>query len=155
MSLYSELSTLIPYLQSIRKIENFISIDVLFPQKWKLPKAFVDESKVMEQKTGKEGFRLLSFVSELNDKTLNNVKYSIIKIIEFNLEREQKDELFKQKVNSLKEVFENKSLFELQNLTFDIKKEVESEEYSLDNYDEQEYEENSELVSEGVEEGRN
>lgn len=154
MSLYSELSTILPYLQSIRKIENYLSIDVLFPQKWRLPKAFVNEDKVMEQKTSKEGFRLLSFVSELNDEVLDNIKGNIVNIIEYNLEREQKDLLFKETVNSLKEVFENETLSDLQNLTFDIKKELEPDEYSLNDYDEQEYEENSRLVSEGVEEGQ-
>lgn len=154
MSLYSELSTILPHLQSIRKIENYLSIDVLFPQKWRLPKAFVNEDKVMEQKSGKEGFRLLSFVSELNDEVLDDIKDNIVKIIEYNLEREQKDLLFKETVNSLKEVFENESLSDLQNLTFDIKKELEPDEYSLNNYDEQEYEETTRLVSERVEEGR-
>lgn len=154
MSLYSEISTILPYLQSIRKIENYISIDVLFPQKWRLPKAFVREDKVMEQKTSKEGFRLLSFVSELNDEVLDDIKGNIVKIIEYNLEREQKDLLFKEAVNSLKEVFESESLSDLQNLTFDIKKELEPEEYSLNDYDEQEYEETTRLVSERVEEGQ-
>lgn len=154
MSLYSEISTILPYLQSIRKIENYISIDVLFPQKWRLPKAFVNEDKVMEQKTNKEGLRLLSFVSELNDEVLNDIKNNIVKIIEYNLEREQKDLLFKEAVNSLKEVFENESLSDLQKLTFDIKKEVQPEEYSLDDYDGQEHEKTTRLVSEGVEEGQ-
>ena len=49
MSLYKEFSSLLPYLQSVRKLESYLSFDVSFPTTWKLPKKFVDEDKVMEQ----------------------------------------------------------------------------------------------------------
>lgn len=150
MSLYTEIKPLISYLQSIRKIEKYITIDMLFSDKWKLPKIYVDESKVMEQKTDKINHRLISFVSEENEKNLNETVKNIIGIINFNLEREEKDRLFKATVNSLKEVFEKQSLDDLKSLTFDIKKEDDIEEYSLD--DEQRTETNR-LVSEGTIEG--
>lgn len=123
---------------------------MLFSDKWKLPKIYVDESKVMEQKTDKINHRLISFVSEENEKNLNETVKNIIGIINFNLEREEKDRLFKATVNSLKEVFEKQSLDDLKSLTFDIKKEDDIEEYSLD--DEQRTETNR-LVSEGTIEG--
>ena len=50
MSLYKEFSVLFPYLQSVRKIKSFLSFDVSFPKTWKLPKKYVDEEKLMEQK---------------------------------------------------------------------------------------------------------
>jgi hypothetical protein len=123
---------------------------MLFSDKWKLPKIYVDESKVMEQKTDKLNQRLISFVCEDNEKNLNETVKNIVGIINFNLEREEKDRLFKATVNSLKEVFEKQSLDDLKSLTFDIKKEDDIEEYSLD--DEQRTETNR-LVSEGTIEG--
>jgi hypothetical protein len=123
---------------------------MLFSDKWKLPKIYVDESKVMEQKTDKINQRLISFVCEDNEKNLNETVKNIVGIINFNLEREEKDRLFKATVNSLKEVFEKQSLDDLKSLTFDIKKEDDIEEYSLD--DEQRTETNR-LVSEGTIEG--
>lgn len=150
MSLYTEIKPLISYLQSIRKIETYITIDMLFSDKWKLPKNYIDESKVMEQKTDKPSLRLISFVSEENEKNLNETIKNIIGIINFNLEREEKERLFKVTVNSLKEVFEKQSLDNLKLLTFDIKKNDDTEEYSLD--DEQRTETNR-LVSEGTTEG--
>lgn len=153
MSLYTEISQIIPYLQSIRKIEKYLSIDVLFPEKWKLPKVYVDESKVIEQKTSSTGVRSFSFVSELNSEIFSEVKNNIVNIIEYNLEREEKDKLFKEKVNALKQVFENESLNNLQNLIFDIKTESGVEEYSLDKDNYNEDEKDLRMVSEGVEEG--
>jgi hypothetical protein len=147
MSLYIEIKPLISYLQSIRKLDKYITIDVLFSDKWKLPKTYVDESKVMEQRTDKVNFRLISFISEDDEKKLNDTVEKIVGIINFNLEREEKERLFKVAVNSLKEVFEKQSLTDLKSLTFDIKKEDNIDEYSLD--DEQTGETNR-LVSEGV-----
>jgi hypothetical protein len=63
MSLYKEFSSLLPYLQSVRKLENYLSFDVSFPNTWKLPKKYVDEEKVMEQPTKIENHRFFSFVS--------------------------------------------------------------------------------------------
>jgi hypothetical protein len=123
---------------------------MLFSDKWKLPKIYVDERKVMEQKTDNLNHRLISFVSEDNEKNLNETVKNIIGIINFNLEREEKDRLFKAAVNSLKEVFEKQTLNDLKSLTFDIKKEDSIEEYSLE--DEQQTE-TSRLVSEGTIEG--
>jgi hypothetical protein len=51
MSLYKEFSTLFPYLQSVRKIKNYLSFDISFPTTWKLPKKYVDENKIVEQQS--------------------------------------------------------------------------------------------------------
>jgi hypothetical protein len=67
MSLYKEFSSLLPYLQSVRKLENYLSFDVSFPTSWKLPKKYVEEDKVIEQESKKELERLFTFVSEINE----------------------------------------------------------------------------------------
>ena len=63
MSLYSEFSSLLPYLQSVRKIKDYLSFDIHFPISWKLPKKYINEEMVMEQESGADGQRLFSFVS--------------------------------------------------------------------------------------------
>ena len=45
MSLYKEFSSLLPYLQSVRKLENYLSFDVSFPKTWKLPKKYIGFAK--------------------------------------------------------------------------------------------------------------
>lgn len=122
MSLFKELIKILPYLQSIRKIEKYLSIDVNFPDTWKIPKAYVDETKVMEQPTTDENKRFFSFVSELDDLKINETKKNIENIVKYNLEREEKERLFKTKVESLKNYFEKESLDNLKALTFNINK---------------------------------
>lgn len=121
MSLYKEFSTLFPYLQSVRKIKNYLSFDVQFPDGWKLPKKFVEEDKVMEQDSIAPGFRLISFVSEITETGIENNSKNIQNIIKYNLEREEKEKLFETKVNELKEMFDKQNLQTLQSLKFQVK----------------------------------
>jgi len=121
MSLYKEISKLSPHLQSIRKIKDYLSIDVSFPKNWKLPKKFVEEDKIMEQQSPNPDERLISFVSEISDELINICVENIENIIKYNREREEKERLFDEKVKELKVVFEKQSLKELQDLKFNIK----------------------------------
>ena len=121
MSLYKEFSILFPYLQSVRKIKNYLSFDVSFPNTWKLPKKYVDESKVMEQTTTIPNERLFSFVSDISEDDVEKVSGNIQSIIKYNLEREEKEKLFDSKVNELKMIFEKQNLNNLKSLHFDIK----------------------------------
>ena len=74
MSLYKEFSILFPYLQSVRKIKTYLTFDVSFPNTWKLPKKFVNEEKVMEQTTTIPNERLFSFVSEITEEDVENLR---------------------------------------------------------------------------------
>jgi hypothetical protein len=120
MSLYKELSKLNPYIQSIRKLNDYFSFDIQFPEDWKLPKKFVDEDKVLEQEVSVVGYRLISFVSEINETSMEKCSNNILNIIKFNLEREEKNKLFESKINELKSMFEKQSLEELKNLKFEV-----------------------------------
>ena len=144
MSLYTEFSTLFPYLQSVRKLKNYLSFDLSIPNSWKLPKKYVDEEKIMEQDSKVDGFRLISFVTEISEDAVEKNTENIQNIIKYNLEREEKDKLFQTKVSELKTIFEKQSLGKLKNLSFEIrveKIELEDEEESVDT--------RGELVTEG------
>lgn len=155
MSLYSEISKILPYLQSVRTLEKYFSIDINFPKKWKLPKTYVDENKVVEHATKELNKRFFSFVSELSEKDLNIVIDNIENIIDYNIEREEKENLFKSKIEDLKKVFETGNLEDLRYLSFEIPpNELEPEdEYTLDDNEYEEQGESDRLVSEGTEEG--
>jgi len=134
MSLYTEFSTLFPYLQSVRKLKNYLSFDLSIPNSWKLPKKYVDEEKIMEQDSKIEGHRLISFVTEINEDAVEKNTDNIQNIIKYNLDREEKDRLFQMKVAELKTIFEKQSLGKLKNLSFEIrteKIELEDEEESV------------------------
>jgi hypothetical protein len=134
MSLFKEFSTLFPYLQSVRKLQNFLSFDVMFSTSWKLPKKYVDEEKVMEQESKTPNMRLFSFVSEIDEQSIEKVSTNIQNIINYNLEREEKDVLFQTTVTELKNIFEKQSLKNLKMLKFEFKQtkiELEDSEYEV------------------------
>ena len=122
MSLYKEFSTLFPYLQSVRKLNEYLSFDVSFPTTWKLPKKFVDETKVMEQESKITNHRMFSFVSEIDEASVEKTSKDIQSIIKYNLEREEKELLFEKKVVELKMIFEKQTLSDLKYLSFEFKK---------------------------------
>lgn len=147
MSLYKEFSTLLPYIQSVRKLKNYLSFDVSFPKTWRLPKKYVEEDKIMEQESTIIDHRFFSFVSEITEEGVENTSKNIQNIIRYNLEREEKEKLFQNKVDELKHIFEKQNLKNLKSLQFEIKnKKIELE------YDEEELE-GTRVVPERIDEG--
>jgi hypothetical protein len=124
MSLYKEFSTLFPYIQSVRKIETYLSFDISFPKTWKIPKKYVDETKIMEQQSSINDERLFSYVSEFNETDVEKTYQNISNIIKYNKEREDKDKLFENKVNELKQIFEKQNLEKLKGLSFEIQEPI-------------------------------
>jgi hypothetical protein len=123
MSLFKEFTILFPYLQSVRKLKNYLSFDIEFPDTWKLPKKYVNEEKVVENDKSKQGFRFFSFVSEFDEKSVDEIISNIKNIIAYNKEREEKERLFQVKVDELKKMFEKEKLDDLQALKFEITEE--------------------------------
>jgi cysteinyl-tRNA synthetase len=122
MSLFKEFSQLLPYLQSVRKLEKYLSFDVQFPKTWKILKKYVNEEKVLQQESKNTEERLFSFISEINEDVVNLTIDNIKNIISYNLELEMKEKLFDDKVNELKNIFEKQNLNSLKNLQFQIPK---------------------------------
>ena len=120
MSLYKEFSSLLPYLQSVRKLENYLIFDVSFPTTWKLPKKYVDEKMVVEQKSAKPEFRCFSFATSFDEETLDKLFNNLKNIIKYNKEREEKEKLFEEKVKELKSFFDKSNLTDLKSLEFQV-----------------------------------
>lgn len=133
MSIYKEFSDFYPYIQSIRKLKNYLSFDMLFPKDWKLPKKFIPENNVVENETNEPNKRLISFVSEFEEEKINYIVTSIKNVIKYNKELEEKERLFNLKVKELKTIFEKQNLNSLKELKFDL----ESDKLKLEDDDEQ------------------
>jgi hypothetical protein len=121
MSLNVQLNQILKYLHQIRKIEDYLIFDMYFPSTWKVLKKFVIEDKFLNLGTVDEGLIGMSFVTETDEEKLTLTQNNIIGIINFNLEREQKEALLETKINELKGIFEKQSLDSLKSLKFDIK----------------------------------
>jgi hypothetical protein len=149
MSLYREFSTLLPYIQSVRKLKEFLSFDISFPSTWKLPKKFVREDRVVEQESKIPNERMISFVSEISEEDVETTYKNIQSIIKYNLDREEKERLFNDKVNELKSLFEKQNLTNLKGLEFQIKQ----NQIQLED-DEEQLEQNASMVRERIVEGQ-
>ena len=120
MNLYEQLNEIFPYLISIRKLETYVSIDVELPTTWKLPKKYVDEKMVVEQKSTKTEFRCFSFATSFDEETLDKLLNNLKNIIKYNKEREEKEKLFEEKVKELKSFFDKSNLTDLKSLEFQV-----------------------------------
>jgi ATP-dependent Lon protease len=120
MNLYKELINIFPYLVSIRKLENYVSIDIEFPKTWKYPKKYVDEKTIIEQKSQKEEFRFFSFATAFDETSLNVLFTNINGIVKYNKEREEKEFLLEEKMKQLRSFFEQNKLDDLKSLEFNI-----------------------------------
>ena len=130
MSFYKELVPFMDYIHSIRRLENYLSFDMKFPNKWNMPKNITDESQIIPFEVGVENLKGVSFVSKLDESEVSSVLTKILKIIKYNKEREIKERLFKETVERLKSTFEKTDLDKLQKLYFDF--ESDYSETSLD-----------------------
>jgi len=118
--MYNELKDIFEYLVSVRKLKNYLTVDIEFPNHWKIPKRYVQEDKIIENQKVNENKRFFSFVSEFNEDVLNKTVENIKNIIAYNKEIEMKESLLKQKIDELKKIFEKEKLESLQLLKFDI-----------------------------------
>jgi hypothetical protein len=118
MSLFKEIEKISDYIISIRKLEKYFSFDISFPGTWSILKSHVDETKTLFTKSD-DKVKTVSFVSEINEESINDTISKIENIINYNIEREEKQKLFQEKVNELKNLFEKESLDELKNIKFD------------------------------------
>jgi hypothetical protein len=120
MSIYKEFNDLYPYIQSVRKLKNYLSFDMAFPKIWKLPKKYVKEYSVVENDSKEKSKRLISFVSQFEENSINEIAENIKNIIKYNKELEAKEKLFNDKVNELKTLFEKQNLQSLNELKFEF-----------------------------------
>jgi hypothetical protein len=115
MSLQEVISLLFPYLSEMRKMKQYLSIDLIFPKTWEFPNEYIEKASVVQNdKYSGEGV-FLSFVCEV-EKNMDRTIEVIFQIISYNLEREEKEKLLKIKLLELREVFKNGKLNDLQNL---------------------------------------
>jgi hypothetical protein len=104
-----------PYLRGVKKAENYSIVEVNLKQTWLIPphQSIKHQSKKIDG-----GLNYYMFYGENNEGFDQIIDWLKTEVIEMNIETEQKEELLKQKVAELKEVFESSSLDELKDLKF-------------------------------------
>jgi hypothetical protein len=107
------------YLHSVRILKNYVSFDLTFPTSWILLKNYPESLEVM-QNEGKDGLQITSFVIINDREKIDKLENIVDEIIKTNIEREEKEKLFKSKVRELQNIFEKENLENLKGLKFDI-----------------------------------
>ena len=107
------------YLKSVRILKNYVSFDMIFPNSWIITKKTPEGVEIVESEN-QEGATIRSFVSENKKELIDKIENIIDSVIKTNIEREEKEKLFKSKVNELKHIFEKEKLENLKGLKFDI-----------------------------------
>jgi len=130
------------YLNSVRILQTYITFDMVFPTSWVMLKKLPEGVEILQNKD-KDGRLITSFVCENKLSLVDSIEISIDKIIKTNIEREEKERLFKLKVQELKSIFETENLENLKGLKFDVEE--------LTNLLQNEPEEDNTGVTEGAE----
>lgn len=122
MSFYKELQVFSEYIHSIRFLEGYITLDLRFPMNWGLPKSLTSEDKVIPFESGEQNLKGISFVCSFEESEVTETISKINKVIKLNKDRELKEKLFKETIDTLKRTFETTDLDTLKSLYFDFEK---------------------------------
>lgn len=108
------------YLKSVRIIKDYISFDMSFSNTWSMLKEHTKDIEVIKNNSQEENKVVVSFVTPYDEDGINKIEDAVNSIIKYNIEKEEKEKLFRSKVQELKNIFENKKLDSLKSLKFDI-----------------------------------
>lgn len=114
--IYSQfISKVSKYLKSVRILKNYVSFDMLLPETWSILKSpqVVEIIKTEENK-------VISFVCENKTEYIDILEKYLDDVIKVNIEKEEKERLFRTKVMELKNIFEKEKLENLKGLKFDV-----------------------------------
>lgn len=126
MNFYQNITPFVDYLFSIRKLKDYLSIDLLFPSKWTLPKSIVETMETVPFNSENTDSKGISFVCQFEEQSITITISKIVKIIKLNKEKELKEVLFKETIDQLKKTFEKNDLETLKKLYFDFENEIEN-----------------------------
>lgn len=107
------------YLKSVRILKNYVSFDMIFPTSWIMLKKAPDNLEILQNENN-EGIIVTSFVCQNTKEFINILERTLDSVIKTNIEREEKEKLFKSKVKELQNIFEKEKLDNLKSLKFDI-----------------------------------
>jgi hypothetical protein len=127
MTFFKYIQYIQKYLHSIRFAtdngKRLLVIDMKFPAKWEVYKHLGPEElvNVLEQNYKDTSIKFLSFFAIYNEDEVSDLYDRIIRIIDKCIEEEKKAELLTQKIEELKNKFNELTLEDLESLVFKTK----------------------------------
>jgi hypothetical protein len=111
MKIQDKLTSLRPYVIGIRYVQNLQIVDAVFKDGW-----VITESEKVKKEIVDASQNYHMFYSEDLQVTIDELLEHVEYIIDFNVEREKKQELLKQKVKELQKIFKDNPLSKLEKL---------------------------------------
>jgi len=84
MNFTDVITYLFPYLQSFRRLKDYLSVDLIFPKNWDFPNEIIQKCQVVQNEKHQGDGINLSFVSKL-DNELESLIDVIEELINHNL----------------------------------------------------------------------
>ena len=109
----NRLEALQPYVIGVRFFQGLPVVDVIFKDKWVVP-----DSEIINKEKGEGEDNYYYFYSQQEGIGIDELLDHAESIINLNIEKEKKNELFKVKINELKVLFQKNSLAKLENMKF-------------------------------------
>lgn len=124
MSFYKEILPYVDYLHSVRKLEDYISFDLKFPMSWSIPKSMTESDGIVPYDSGSQNLKGISFVCQVDEQNITSTLAKIQRVIKLNKDKEMKEKLFRETIDSLKKTFETTDLETLKRLYIDFESDV-------------------------------
>ena len=125
MNINNRIQTLLPYLTEIKFSEKLTLVGGVFYPKWIVKEEKNSLIKVHKTGANENGKVIYHFYAEKGKTDIDGLLDYFEEVINENLDRERKEDLFKKKVEELKSVFKTNTLTDLENLEIEIKEEIE------------------------------
>ena len=123
MMIKDRLELLSPYLQEIKFSQNIVLVGGIFYPKWIVKDSPSPEIKSHKTGPNDDGKIVYHFYGEKNKITVDTLLDFLEEVINENLDRERKEDLFKKKVEELKNLFKSSTLTDLENLLIKVDEE--------------------------------
>ena len=120
MMIKDRLDILLPYLQEIKFSQNIVLVGGLFYPKWIVKDSPSAEIKTHKTGPNDDGKVVYHFYGEKNKINIDTLLDFLEEGINENLDRERKEDLFKKKVEELKNVFKSSTLTDLESLLIKV-----------------------------------
>jgi vacuolar-type H+-ATPase subunit I/STV1 len=106
------------YLKSVRILKNYVTFDLIFPPNWVMVKNAPEGIEIIQNEDQEN--KITSFVCLCNSQLIDKLENVVDTVTKTNIEREEKEKLFKSKVQELRNIFEKEKLESLKSLKFDV-----------------------------------
>jgi hypothetical protein len=108
----------------VRKLEDYISFDLKFPMSWSIPKSMTESDGIVPYDSGSQNLKGISFVCQVDEQNITSTLAKIQRVIKLNKDKEMKEKLFRETIDSLKKTFETTDLETLKRLYIDFESDV-------------------------------